>query len=91
MADRRCQRDIARWLEAGVYRNERRGPATPVDSRDLWWTADARPRLATADYPFWSPDSASVAFFTNDRLAARLADGRTTVICDVKGARRSGA
>ena len=41
--------------------------------------------------PFWSPDSTKVAFFTNDRLRGlRIADGHGWVICDVKGARRSG-
>ncbi len=41
--------------------------------------------------PFWSPDGAEIAYFTNDRLRAiNLATGRTRVICDVTGQRKAG-
>lgn len=41
--------------------------------------------------PFWSPDGAELAFFTNERLRAiNLATGRSRVICDVKGLRKGG-
>ncbi|QQS34176.1 MAG: serine/threonine-protein kinase [Acidobacteriota bacterium] len=41
--------------------------------------------------PFWSPDGAEVAYFTNERLRAfNLATGRSRVICDVFGQRKAG-
>ncbi len=41
--------------------------------------------------PFWSPDGAEIAYFTNDRLRAiNLATGRTRVICDVEELRKGG-
>lgn len=41
--------------------------------------------------PFWSPDGAELAYFTNERLRAiNLASGRSRVICDVKGLRKGG-
>jgi serine/threonine protein kinase len=41
--------------------------------------------------PFWSPDGAEIAYFTDDRLrAVNLATGRTRVICDVTGGRKGG-
>ncbi|MBK7394179.1 MAG: protein kinase [Chloracidobacterium sp.] len=41
--------------------------------------------------PFWSPDGAEIAYFTNERLRAiNLATGRTRVICDVFGQRKGG-
>lgn len=41
--------------------------------------------------PFWSPDGAEIAYFTNDRLRAiNLATGRSRVICDVTGKRKGG-
>nr|MBP9108717.1 serine/threonine-protein kinase [Pyrinomonadaceae bacterium] len=44
-----------------------------------------------ASAPFWSPDGAEIAYFTDDRLrAVNLATGRTRVICDVKGLRKGG-
>lgn len=44
-----------------------------------------------ASAPFWSPDGAEIAYFTNDRLRAiSLATGRSRVICDVKGIRKGG-
>ncbi len=41
--------------------------------------------------PFWSPDGAEIAYFTNERLRAiNLATGRSRVICDVFGQRKGG-
>ncbi len=44
-----------------------------------------------ASAPFWSPDGAEIAYFTNERLrAVNLATGRSRVICDVTGRRKAG-
>jgi predicted Ser/Thr protein kinase len=50
----------------------------------------ARPLPGTDDaqYPFWSPDSKSIAFFTLDRLMRTdVAGGTPMVICDVNNGR----
>jgi eukaryotic-like serine/threonine-protein kinase len=42
--------------------------------------------------PFWKPDGTAIGFFAENRLRAfEFSNGRSRVICDVSGARKSGS
>jgi serine/threonine protein kinase/Tol biopolymer transport system component len=54
----------------------------PIDAL----TAQAVPGADGAQFPFWSPDSRAIAFFTKDRLLKLdIAGGPPQVVCDCSG------
>ena len=53
-------------------------------------TAQALPGTEGASYPFWSPDSRSIAFFANVKLKKiEVTGGSVQTVCDVTGSRRA--
>jgi serine/threonine protein kinase len=70
-----------------------------VDSTPILWlqplgSLDARPLpgTETASWPFWSPDSRSLAFFDGQKLKRiDIFGGSTTALCDVPGKATGGA
>jgi serine/threonine protein kinase len=54
-------------------------------------TAQALPGTEGASYPFWSPDSRSIAFFANVKLKKiEVTGGSVQTVCDVRGGRSGG-
>ena len=54
-------------------------------------TSQALPGTEGASYPFWSPDSRSIAFFANVKLKKiEVTGGPVQTVCDVTGARSGG-
>jgi len=69
--------------------------APPIDGKSDLWVRDLDdlqvrllPGTSGATYPFWSPDSRWVGFFTNDKLKKiDVTGGPPLTICDVAGGR----
>jgi serine/threonine protein kinase/Tol biopolymer transport system component len=74
------------------------GEGSEPDTDDMLWirdleTEEAHPIRGTegAEFPFWSPDSRSIAFFADEKLRVVAIDGGVpTAIADSGGAARGG-